>query len=175
MRKVRLLAALFLPMLFLMAGTAVAQKSPGSTGAPESHNRLFFAHTTGAQEVPPRETDARGLSFFRVSRNGDSISYKLGVTDIISVTAGHIHTGTLGINGPVIVNLVSPTACQTRRDNLYCSGNITEDDLVGPLQGGTLDDLLELMSQYRSYVNVHTTRYPGGEVRGQVIRVFQEE
>jgi hypothetical protein len=45
-------------------------------------------------------------------------------------------------------------------------GNITADNLEGPLAGKQLSDLLSSMQSMGLFVNVHTTQYPDGEIRG---------
>jgi hypothetical protein len=47
-------------------------------------------------------------------------------------------------------------------------GTITEDDLVGGLAGESLEVLIEEIKAGNTYVNVHTSQNPGGEVRGQI-------
>ena len=39
---------------------------------------------------------------------------------------------------------------------------------MGSLEGGTLEDLLDLFHADEAYVNVHTSQFPPGEVRGQI-------
>jgi hypothetical protein len=172
MHKTRLLALmLVLVSLITVAGTASA--APGSKKASNQsdrpdHSRKFTARLTGAEEVPPVDTDAHGKAEFKISRDGLSLHFKLSVSDIISVTAGHIHSGTLGLNGPVVLNLVSASACTTRGDRIKCEGDATAANLTGPLTGHPLSDLVALMEEGRAYSNVHTTAHPGGEARGQI-------
>jgi hypothetical protein len=45
---------------------------------------------------------------------------------------------------------------------------ITNANLVGALAGQTLADLIAHFNNGNAYVNVHTTLYPGGEIRGQI-------
>ena len=52
--------------------------------------------------------------------------------------------------------------------NIGFSGNITKDDLQGPLKDKELTDLVSLMSDGNAYVNVHTDKYPDGAIRGQI-------
>lgn len=155
MRTMRL-AALMLFSLLVIAGTASA------TGT-----REYKAMLQGSNEVPARETAAHGVAQFHVSSDGTSIRYKLNVTRIENVVAGHIHVGAAGVNGPVVVNLYSPSACRTLPSGIRCDGTFTAANLVGPLAGHPLSDLIAAMSTNGTYVNVHTTQYPGGEVRGQ--------
>ena len=42
------------------------------------------------------------------------------------------------------------------------------DMLEGPLKGKTVTELPDVMQSGNSYVNVHTTKNPNGEIRGQV-------
>jgi hypothetical protein len=55
-----------------------------------------------------------------------------------------------------------------RSNGVLAEGVITADDLIGPLAGQSLDDLLDQIRAGNVYVNVHTTQFPGGEVRGQI-------
>jgi hypothetical protein len=47
-------------------------------------------------------------------------------------------------------------------------GSITSANLVGPLQGKQLSDLITLMQNGQAYVNVHTEQSPDGEIRGTI-------
>jgi len=51
---------------------------------------------------------------------------------------------------------------------MLAKGTITAEDLVGPLAGMSLNDLRMAMMQGLTYVNVHTSQYPPGEIRGQI-------
>jgi hypothetical protein len=169
MRKIRLLEVLLIS-LFSIAGTASAEQGNknGNNNENEHNSRTFVARMTGAQETPPVQTDAHGLSIFQVSRDGLSLRYLVVATDIISVTAGHIHSGTVGLAGPVVLPLVSTSACTTRGDTIWCQGTATAANLTGPLAGHPLSDLVALMRAGHAYSNVHTTAHPGGEIRGQI-------
>ena len=132
----------------------------------------FRAHLTGAEEVPPVDTRAQGQAIFQLSADGSSLSYKLIVANIVDVTQAHIHLGPVGVNGPVVVWLYpsAPPAqlIPGRFQGVLAEGTITEDSLVGPLAEATFDDLLAAMRAGDTYVNVHTSQFPPGEVRGQI-------
>jgi hypothetical protein len=134
--------------------------------------RNFVAPASGAQEVPAADTLARGNAVFQVSKDGTEISYKLIVANIENVTMAHIHLAPAGVNGPVVVWLYpdAPPAqlIPGRFSGVLAEGVITEADLVGPLAGMTLQDLIDAMAAGNTYINVHTSQYPGGEVRGQI-------
>src|ERR671910_8474 len=48
---------------------------------------------------------------------------------------------------------------------------VTAVDLQGPLKGKTVNDLIQLINNTKTYVNIHTEQYPNGEIRGQITTV----
>lgn len=132
----------------------------------------FRTHLKGENEVPAVETNAQGEATFKVSSDGSSIHYKLIVSNIENVFMSHIHNGPAGQNGGVVVWLYPssppPQLIEGRFQGVLAEGTITADDLVGSLEGESLEVLLEEMKAGNTYVNVHTTQNTGGEVRGQI-------
>lgn len=107
-------------------------------------------YLTGAQEVPPVSTPATGTGYIRVRDDG-SVSGSITTSGITS-TAGHIHMGATGKNGPVIVPLTKTS------DNIYAvpAGAALTDAQLSGYQAGNL------------YVNIHSAAHPGGEIRAQI-------
>ncbi len=130
-------------------------------------SKEFEAELSGDNEVPPVPTEASGEAEFRVKRNRTEVHYEIEVDDLADAVAAHIHVGEAGVNGGVAVTLFSPTTPVTV-DGELTSGVITAGDLVGPLAGMELTDLLELLETGGAYVNVHTVANPPGEIRGQI-------
>ena len=122
----------------------------------------FTAKLFGDMEVPPIATNA--------TVSGDMVAYSLNVTDIDQVIMAHIHQGKEGENGPVVVTLIRfKTLTPTGPVNgLLAQGNITSANLEGPFAGKQLSDLLSAMHSMGVYVDVHTTQYLDGEIRGQI-------
>ena len=104
---------------------------------------------TGAEEVPPVSTSAKGDGRFTIGSDG---SVKGSVTTTgVQGTAAHIHQGAKGQNGPVIVPL-------TKNGDTYTAPD-----------GAKLNEAQ--MSAYKAgnlYVNVHSAANKGGEIRGQL-------
>ena len=104
---------------------------------------------TGAEEVPPVSTSAKGDGRFTIGSDG---SVKGSVTTTgVQGTAAHIHQGAKGENGPVIVPL-------TKNGDTYTASD-----------GAKLNEAQ--MSAYKAgnlYVNVHSAAHKGGEIRGQL-------
>ena len=186
MRSIKLILAASL-MAFVLAGCGdsaipTAQQDQGSelSGLSEatyvnnqSNNRNFRTSLKGENEVPAVETSAQGQAIFQLSRDGSELSYKLIVANIENLVAAHIHLAPAGVNGPVVVWLYpfdGPPAqlIPGRFSGVLAEGVITGDDIVGETDVETLDDLIEQIRAGNTYVNVHTSQHPGGEVRGQI-------
>ena len=128
----------------------------------------YKAHLSGAGEVPPNDSKARGNALFTLSDDGTQLSFKLIVANIVNVTASHIHLGAAGQNGPVVALLYQAGAPDGRSDGILAQGTITAANLAGPLAGQPLSALIAAIEAGDTYVNVHTVTNPAGEIRGQI-------
>ncbi len=133
---------------------------------------VFHAHLAGRNEVPPVDTNAQGQAIFMLSEDGMSLKYKLIVANIENVLQAHIHIAAEGVNGPIVVWLYPPSPPPVlipgRTDGVLAEGTITAANLVGPLAGHPLSDLVSAIMAGNAYVNVHTTANPAGHIRGQI-------
>jgi CHRD domain len=124
----------------------------------------FGFNLTGSEEVPPVQTNATGMaeiSAYTVA--GDSITYSVNVTNIKDVTAGHIHFGKEGENGPIVFTMFK---YDPPRNEVSETGTITADKLEGPLAGKRVFDVALAGSNGSLYMNIHTVENPNGEIRG---------
>jgi glucose/arabinose dehydrogenase len=132
----------------------------------------FEAELTGGEEVPVVATTASAEAEFELTKDG-RIEYELEATgDITDATQAHIHLGARGQNGPVVAFLFgfNPAGVDFRDGDLIARGTIDDDDVIArPGFDGTVATLVERMRQGRTYANLHSIIYPGGEVRGQVV------
>lgn len=146
----------------------------------EPRGQNFGTPLSGAAEVPARETPARGNATFHLSDDGLRLDFKLIVANIENVVAAHIHLGAADGTGPVVAFLYGAVpAGGGRVQGPIAEGSIAAADLLGPLHGRPLADLIDAMRSGGAYVNVHTNDgvapantgpgdFPGGEVRGQI-------
>lgn len=104
---------------------------------------------SGAEEVPPLKVPGSGSGSFRVAEDG-TLTGSVTTKDVAG-TMAHIHRAAKGVNGPVIVPLEK-------------KGDTYSVPAGRKLTAAQIDDL----KAGRLYVNVHTARYKGGEVRGQL-------
>ncbi|MED4583291.1 CHRD domain-containing protein [Brevibacillus choshinensis] len=132
----------------------------------------FRAVLRGSEEVPPVRTIATGFVRFRLSEDGLRLHFRLTVFNLQNFTQAHIHIGARGVNGPVVAFLFGPVTRGISVNRGVVRGTLTRNDLVGPLQGRPLSDLVTLMNRGQTYANAHTTQNPNGEIRGQIRRNF---
>ncbi|HEX2095605.1 MAG TPA: CHRD domain-containing protein [Longimicrobiaceae bacterium] len=123
----------------------------------------FRATLSGAEEVPVRNVPGTGTATFTVE--GTTVRYRLDVSGMTGVTAAHIHVGVRGVNGAILVGLFAATPATGAVNGTLREGSFTSAD-VGQV---TYASLLALMRNGDTYVNVHTTAFPGGEIRGQIV------
>jgi hypothetical protein len=140
------------------------------TGSAHNHR----THLTGDAERPvPNDSQAQGQAIFQVGDDGGDIGFKLIVANIENVTQAHIHccADTDGTAGIVVWLYPAAPPAQLipgRSDGVLAEGVITPASLVGSLAGQPLSVLLDHIAGGRAYVNVHTSQFPPGEIRGQI-------
>ena len=133
-------------------------------------NPPISAVLTGADSGT--DSTATGLTILRQGAEG-TLSYALSVQGIENITQAHIHVAAEpGGDGPPAVWLypAAPPAelIPGEFTGQLGAGDFTDADLVGPLAGMTLADLLTAIEEDRAYVNVHTDQFPAGEIRGSL-------
>jgi hypothetical protein len=140
-------------------------------------NNILFTKLVGAQEVPPLTSAGSGDVSVTLRTDailGQVIDYSLSYTSLPGATQSHIHSGAFGVNGPPHVFLCSNTlggttpACPATGGTV--TGTLTAADFTA---GGAVADFPALLAAIQAgttYVNVHTTAVPGGEIRGQLGR-----
>jgi hypothetical protein len=134
------------------------------TSSAFAQDQKFTATLSGQEEVPPTNSQATGMADFTMM--GDSVEYTVNASGMQGVTAGHIHSGKQGENGPVVVTLFKN---DTPTNEVSETGSVTPDKLEGPMAGKQLTDLASAMNNGDTYVNVHTEQNPDGEIRGQIM------
>lgn len=141
---------------------------------------------TGFEEVPSVSTRANGQFNARIAKDGRAIDWELSYSDLEgAVQQSHIHIGNTGVNGGISVFLCTnlgngPVGTQScPPPPAVISGRIFAAD-VSPniaataaartqgLNTGEIEELVAAMRAGATYVNVHTTLWPGGEVRSQI-------
>ena len=112
---------------------------------------VAYAAMNSAQEVPVNASLASGAGRLLVDPATRAVSGAIALTGM-TATAAHIHTGAIGVSGPVIVPLSNAGAGIW---NVPAATVFSADQLKAFKQGNL-------------YFNAHSATYPGGEIRGQI-------
>lgn len=132
----------------------------------------FFSGLDGANEVPPNNSTGSGSAWFKLKN--ETIFFKLSVTGLDKITKAHIHNGTTGKEGDIIVTLFKPDNATGRVNGILAEGNFTAKDLKGSMKGKSMLDFVSSIKANRVYINIHTEYYPHGEIRGQILSVLSK-
>ena len=118
--------------------------------------RKFTTTLTGAAEVPgPGDPDGSGTATITLNHGQGEVCFEITVANITLPAIGaHIHVGAATEAGPVVVALTPPDESGSSEG---CVENVDRDLIKAIIQ-----------NPEGYYVNVHSTEYPGGAIRGQL-------
>jgi hypothetical protein len=139
----------------------------------------FFNQMTQAEENPPTGVSgtANSMTYVRVDRDSTgnvtggavsfNLNYSMGSTQ--TFTGLHIHNGKVGANGPVVID-TRLSGTNTIVTNAEGSGSVNREVAITSTDPSFdfLRGLLENPENY--YVNIHTTQFPGGVIRAQLVK-----
>ena len=136
---------------------------------------------TGYEETPSAvSTTGNGSFTARISNDNSRIDWELSYSDLEgAVQQSHIHFGQKSVTGPISVFLCTnlgngPAGTQPcPAPPATISGTIVAADVTNlanerGISAGEFDELLKAIRAGATYVNVHSTRWPGGEIRSQI-------
>lgn len=140
----------------------------------------FHIRLTGDQQVPAVTTAAFGFAEVQLSEDNSTLSFEVVVCNIVNVIASHIHVGAAGAIGPVVLPFFgapSPPFNSTDGCDTLAQGTRTSADLITRPDAGinNWNDFINALIAGNTYVNVHTTAHPGGEIRGQLVAENENE
>jgi hypothetical protein len=143
----------------------------GQKGSNESHK----ADLSGYEEVPAISSTGTGSLRLKVNDADQLIEYELSYENLEGTTtsAAHIHLGQKSVNGGVIAFFCGGGGTDpcTPGSGTF-SGTIGPANVIGPTAQGIAPmefaEVLQALRAGKIYVNVHTNKHPGGEIRGQV-------
>ena len=156
--------------------------STGAAGVLVAENfdrlRTFLS---GYEEPPAVSTVGRGTFEATIDEDAMEIRYRLSYANLETpATQAHIHFGQRRTNGGISAWLCgNPPAVNPPAGTPLCppttgtvTGTIEPEDVIGPanqgIEPGSFAELVRAIRAGVTYANVHTTRFPGGEIRGQL-------
>jgi hypothetical protein len=167
-------------LTFLVA-VAVVVVGSGIVFTNDGGSREFRLRLTGLEEDPQViSTVGRGTFRARINKDETEIAWRLTYHDLEgTVLQAHIHFGGPNASGGVSVflcsNLPNPPAgtqaCPVPPLAGKVEGVATAADVIGPagqgIEAGALAELITAIKAGKAYANVHSSKWPGGEIRKQ--------
>ncbi len=129
---------------------------------------IATAPLSGLNSVPQHPTGASGFAMVMFDSVLDQLTVDLTFTDLSApVAAGHIHFGDVGVNGPVILPFAGlPGTTSGTYHTVLTAANLAPSAANGI---NTFADAIAAIEGGHTYVNLHNSIYPGGEIRGQLM------
>jgi len=131
--------------------------------------RVYSTVALGAFQVPAVPSNAIAVTGAALLNGGTRLLVVVQAFGLADLTAAHLHLGGVGVNGPVVADLLDNASGTTSPQ--FFLAEIKSEDLVGPLADYPLDALAGRIEAGDIYVNLHTTANPAGELRGQLSRL----
>jgi hypothetical protein len=143
--------------------------------AASAEETRFHASLRGFNEVPATASLATAQLALRIESDG-TLSFTLSFTDLSGPPgAAHVHFGARGTNGGVSFFFCGgggKPACPNATSGTI-TGMVQAADVVGPaaqgIAAGDLADITRAIRHGVTYANIHTAKFPAGEIRGQVL------
>jgi hypothetical protein len=133
--------------------------TPTTLTASSTCNTFAFSGLlSGTQSVPSNPSTARGVfnGTYNASTNVLTLNVVFEGLTGGNASAAHIHTGAVGINGPVIIPFAGfPASSNGTYSNTF---TVPAAEIANFMAGNT-------------YINIHNGGFPGGEIRGQVVNL----
>lgn len=170
-----------------MNRTALALLVAASTlvpiGSATAATTVFNADLSGLQEVPPNASPGSGFGIVTIDDIALTMRVQITFEDLIGLTtASHIHCcAPVGVNVGVAsqtptfsgfpLGVTSGALDQTFDMTLASSYNAAFITAHGGTTATAFADLFDAMLAGNTYLNIHTSQFPGGEIRGQLAAV----
>jgi hypothetical protein len=125
---------------------------------------LIVEQATGPQTV---ETTAEAIAWVTIHESGQAVDLRIESTGLDQVIKGHIHAAPVGTNGPHLISFFEGN--NGGWTNPFIRTMTAADFEAHPEAGyDTFADALDAIRTGNAYVNIHTTPFPQGEIRGQI-------
>jgi hypothetical protein len=170
--------------LYLTAAALLAALAGGSyavAGGKDDEKSTFKTRLNGYNEVVgPGSISTVGHGRFqaKIDKAAQKITYRLTYVLENPATQSHIHFAQRHVGGGVVAFLCGGGSKPACPDGVGApatvTGTITPADVIGPagqgIEPGSFGELVRAMKAGATYVNVHSSRWPAGEIRGQLGR-----
>ncbi len=164
---------LVLALVAVMVAVVGAAAAMGAPLTADEEEREFNARLEGFQETPAISTTGNGRFKAKLT-NATTLEFELSFANLEggNVLFAHIHLGQRSVAGGVSAFLCGGGTKPACPASGTVKGTITPADIIGPtgqgISAGEFEELVRAMREGVTYANVHTVKFPTGEVRGQI-------
>ena len=166
---------------FLILAAVVLILIAGAIAIAQGFGNPFVGMLHGYEEVPAVSTVGNAEFRAELSPYGDRVNWSLTYRDLEgTITQSHIHFAQKGVNGGIVVFLCTnlgngPAGTQLcPPPQATITGSFSNADVGGGaaaqgIAAGQYGELLRAMRAGKTYANIHSHSWPGGEVRSQIV------
>jgi hypothetical protein len=124
-------------------------------GGTSANMSVYNMQLSGSQEVPANPSTATATVTVTLNRTTGEVTVSGNFNGLTSnASAAHIHgPAAVGINGPILVPLTVPASTSGTVTGTGTMTNVQMDDMTGGM----------------TYINIHSTNLPNGEIRAQIV------
>ena len=149
-------------ILLIVLALSVAIAVPTALAATKNK---FQANLNSKSETPPSKSGGTGSANFVLTHGGKTINYTISAKGLSGpVQAIHIHFGKKGVAGPVIIGICLKPC------SLPKSGTLTSKQFAKAPGVSNFAAAVKDIKAGKTYVNIHTKKFAGGEIRGQITK-----
>jgi len=171
----------------MAAAAVIALAQAGVAVAADGGQKVREVLTGYKEAAAPVSTTGHGTFTATLSKDGEEINYILTFADLEGdVRQAHIHIGYPQNSGGIVLWLCDSSAnpspsASTPECTVDDPGNLRAGRVTGTLRAadvlaqtgngiaaGEWEEVLGLIQAGRTYANVHSTKFPSGEIRSQI-------
>jgi CHRD domain len=179
----------------ILAAAALAAASLAMSAAQARAGEHFAASFSGFNELGALNAETGAILSngtatlsLDLDEKAQTLTFKLTFSGLsTTVTQSHIHFGKRHVPGGVIVFFCATPPTPAPAGTQSCgggtsgtvTGTITAANVIGPttqnINPGDFDALADAIESNTAYGNIHTTKFPAGEIRGEIRRFADQQ
>lgn len=150
----------------------VAATTLGLGACSSDPQEKYVAELRGSNEVPANTSTAVGRVVLLVSRDGSYAEYSAEASGLSGgIRGGHFHRAAAGVNGGIVLSFFfNADGSENRTPTPGTTDLEINKAIARTITKAQLDPILADLRAGNIYANVHTPNFPGGEIRGQLVR-----
>ena len=173
--KVRFAVAVMVVLGLAATSIAIADNGGHGNFKGSKDEQRFTAHLIGYNEVPSLNSPAHADLTLTIGTG--QLTWSLTYADFVNQPiVAHVHVGQPGVSGGVSFYFCGgpkPPCPSSASGPVTISGTVLPADIIGPTaEGFAVGDLVSVVNAIEAgftYANMHTTVFPNGEIRGQLV------